>query len=346
MCVGREAGTGPGAAGRVRAMHAISIALCTYNGERFLAEQLHSLRAQEGVSEIVVVDDGSTDGTWAILEAHAREDRRLRLNRNPAPLGITGNFERALQLVTTPWVALADQDDVWRPEKMARLRAAWDGRAGLLHHATLKFRSLRPATVPSPAGEGHKFTGSDVRRLLFRNSVVGHTTLLRTELARRLMPFPRRVPHDWWLGAGAAATDRVQYVDEYLVYYRIHDHNAYHAVGSRWRRAGAEHWLRLELLRALTDHPGLSPVAAEFADDYRRLLEATRGGTFPWALWRFYRQQAALLFGDLPATRRLRKTFFAALGAMLRADPVHAGELERPVVPVEPAELQPVRRTG
>ncbi len=328
-------------------MHAISIALCTYNGERFLDEQLRTLRAQEGVTEIVVTDDGSTDGTWAILAAHAGEDRRFRLVRNPVQQGVTGNFEQALRLVTNPWVALADQDDVWRPEKLTRMWAAWDGCSGLLHHATRKFRDEVPVVLPSPAGERRKFAGSDVRQLLYRNSVVGHTTLVRTELARRLMPFPRAVPHDWWLGAGAAMLDRVQYVDEYLVHYRIHDRNAYHAAGSRWRRAGAEHGLRRGLLRALAGRPELAPAAGEFVRVYLGRLELAPAGVFPWELWRFYRRHAAELFGGgqrLGWGRGLRKSFAAALGTMSRTEEAEESQVLRPGVPLVSAEA--VRRAG
>lgn len=330
-------------------MHLISIALCTYNGARFLDEQLRTLREQEGVDEIVVVDDASTDGTWAILTRHAGQDDRIRLHRNAAPLGVTRNFERAIGLVRGEWVALADQDDVWQPEKLARLRAAWDGEAVLLHHATHKFHGAVPADLPSPAGERRKFSGSDLRRLLYRNSIVGHTTVVRTATVRRLMPFPRAVPHDWWIGVGAAGLGRVQYVDEYLVHYRIHAGNAFHSAGSRWRRLRREHGLRLEILRALAGWKALPGAEAGFVGDYLRLLTKTERGTFPWALWRFYFRHAGVFFeggGDLSLVRRLRKSCAAALGAMLWAPWVRAGDVHRPVLASGASRAEVLRRAG
>jgi glycosyltransferase involved in cell wall biosynthesis len=330
-------------------MHFISIVLCTYNGALHLDEQLRTLRAQTGVAEIVVVDDGSTDGTWGILERHAGQDARIRLNRNPEKLGVTRNFERGIRLARGEWVALADQDDVWLPGKLARLRAAWDGRACLLHHATHKFRGSVPPALSSPAGERRKFSGQDLRCLLYRNTIVGHTTLVRTEVARQLMPFPAGGPHDWWIGAGAALLGQVQYIDEYLVHYRIHAGNAYHAAGSRWRRLRAEHGLRLEILRALTRRQELSGVTADFVRDYRRLLETVEIGTFPWALWWFYLRHASPLFGggeSLSPVRRIRKSCLAAFGAMMAWPPAAPGELQRPALPARPRAGRMLRRTG
>lgn len=214
-------------------MSPISIVLCTYNGERYLDEQLRSLRAQEGVAEIVVVDDGSTDGTRALLRAHASADTRVRVHHNGVRTGVSGNFERGIGLARCEWVALSDQDDIWLPWKLARLRRAWNGQACLIHHASHKFRGREPDSLPFSARQDRKFRGGAPHRLFFRNSVVGHTILMRREVALRLMPFPRDSLHDWWLGVGASSMGTVQYVDEYLVHYRIHESNAYCACGSR-----------------------------------------------------------------------------------------------------------------
>lgn len=182
-------------------MRSISIVLCTFNGARFLDEQLRSLRCQEGVDEIVAVDDQSADDTMAVLNQHASEEARMRVHWNERRLGVVRNFEQAIRLARGDWIALSDQDDIWVPEKIARLRAAWDGVSCLMHHATRKFRGTPPRVLPARAGESRKYHGDDARRLLYRNSIVGHTTLVRADVARRLLPFPEAVPHDWWIGA-------------------------------------------------------------------------------------------------------------------------------------------------
>jgi len=324
-------------------MEPISIVLCTFNGAAYLDAQMRSLREQEGVSEILASDDGSTDNTMAILSAHARQDRRIRISRNRTQFGVGRNFERAVSLARSPWIALADQDDVWLPTKLARLRADWDGNSCLLHHASRKFRGAVPEVLSSPAGERRKFSGGDVRRLLYRNTIVGHATLVRADVARKLMPFPKGVPHDWWIGVGAAVLGSVQYVDEFLVCYRIHAHNAYHPAGSRFRRLREEHELRLNLLAALGRLPGLRDDARTFAENYRTLLKERELGPFSWRLWRFYRRHAWLLFGSVRAQPSRFTCWRKSFGATLSAT---AWRLARDGAPAEmrgPSSLDPVR---
>lgn len=306
-------------------MDSISVVLCTFNGARFLDAQLRSLLGQSAVDEIVVVDDGSSDETLAILLAYAARDRRFRVSVNAERLGVTRNFARAMQLARAPWIALCDQDDVWLPDKLERMRGAWDGRSLLLHHATRKFRGVPPANLPTPAGQRRKFAGADLRRLLYRNSIVGHTTLVRRDAVRALMPFPTDVPHDWWIGAGVAAQGNVQYLDEYLVHYRIHDRNAYHRAGSRLRRMRAEHGLRLNLLAALECLPCLAEPTRSFVREYRAQASAAPHAWIPWRLGWYYWQHARIFFGhrrdSLPLATRVRKSFAAACGALAQPPP-------------------------
>ncbi len=301
-------------------MHSLSVVMCTFNGARFLDEQLNSLRAQAGVVEILAVDDGSTDDTVAILHQHSLVDRRVRIVCNGTRLGVTRNFEKAVRLAKGRWIALSDQDDVWAPHKLARMRKAWDGRSVVMHHASWKFSGAVPRSVPARAGQKRKFAGHDVRRLCYRNSVVGHATVLRADVARALTPFPAKVPYDWWIGAGGALHGGVQYLDEYLVHYRIHETNAYHPAGSRLKRLREEHSLRLRLLEALLQTRSLGRSQRRFVEGYRELLgqaEATSG--FPWRLARFYLRHAKLLFGnvdgEIDGWTAWRKSAAAAMAA-------------------------------
>ncbi|MFT4918317.1 MAG: glycosyltransferase involved in cell wall biosynthesis, partial [Zhongshania aliphaticivorans] len=96
----------------------ISVAMCTYNGERFLAEQLDSILNQTYKNiELVVVDDVSTDGTLRLLDEYAARDGRIRVIRNSENIGFVRNFEKAMGACSGEFIALADQDDIWFPEK-------------------------------------------------------------------------------------------------------------------------------------------------------------------------------------------------------------------------------------
>lgn len=324
-------------------MESISIVLCTYNGAKYLDAQLRSLSAQEGVVEIIAIDDGSTDETIAILRQHAARDDRFRVRRNRSRFGVARNFERAIHFARAPWIALADQDDVWLPDKLARMRAQWDGKACLLHHASLKFRGAVPTEIPPVAGEQRKFSGRDLRGLLYRNTVVGHATLIRAEVARRITPFPKNVAHDWWLGLGAALHGSIQYIDEYLVCYRIHETNAYHRRGSRRLRLRQEHELRLIAMAALLERRELPDRARAFIEEYRTRL--TQAAASRWPLLRFYLRHAAVLFGSERVRPNWltcgRKSLMAARDAAVNAEPlnVHGPALGRAEEKPSPMEL-------
>ena len=105
-----------------------SVALATYNGARYLPAQLASLAAQTVMpGELVACDDGSTDGTVAVLERFASDAPfPVRLFRNPVNLGSTANFAQAVGLCTGDGIFLCDQDDLWHPHKLARFAAAFD----------------------------------------------------------------------------------------------------------------------------------------------------------------------------------------------------------------------------
>ncbi|MEW6612150.1 MAG: glycosyltransferase [Pseudomonadota bacterium] len=136
----------------------ISVALCTYNGERFLPEQLDSLARQTlRPHEVVVCDDGSTDRTVELLPRFAKHAPfPVRVYRNERNLGVIDNFHRAARLCEGRYVAFCDQDDVWREDKLARCAAALAAEPDvllLLHGATVVDEALNPLWDMRPQGD-------------------------------------------------------------------------------------------------------------------------------------------------------------------------------------------------
>jgi len=201
----------------------VSVALCTYNGARYLGEQLQSLFGQTHQElEIIAVDDGSTDGTVELLQEHARRDARLQVHVNPANLGFRRNFEKALSLCGGSLIAPCDQDDVWEPQKIAVLCSALGERA----------MAYCDSRLIDSEGRSLAVRVSDIRRLgpidgaapfALGNCVSGHAMLFRQSLLAGALPVPPEFFHDWWLAAVAAARGGVAYVDQCLVQYRQHD---------------------------------------------------------------------------------------------------------------------------
>lgn len=273
----------------------VSVALCTYNGAAYLREQLDSVLAQRDVDlEVVALDDGSSDGTVAILDDYARRDARLRWQRNERNLGPTASFERALSLCRGDLLAPCDQDDIWLPGKLARLVAAI-GSADLAYCDSAYVDADDRTLGRRVSDGGVMLAGRAPVSFLFSNTVSGHASLLRRDLFEAVRPFPAGAYHDWWLALCAAGRNGVVYVDAPLVRYRRHG-AAFSPMGASAPpprdAASSRLWLehRLRLMRAYP-HTGLRDAAAasELAVSLQRALDT--GHVLPMLplLWRHRR---------------------------------------------------------
>jgi glycosyltransferase involved in cell wall biosynthesis len=207
----------------MESMPLITIALCTYNGERYVSQQIESLLAQTGVRiEIIAVDDASRDGTLAALQGFARRDPRVSVFANPHNLGPSRSFERAMQLGTGEFIAPCDQDDIWSSGKLAKLLAAI-GTHDLAYCDSAFIDGEGRPTGRKVSDRMSMMSGRLPMQFVFRNSVSGHASLLRRSLFEIARPFPADVYHDWWLALCAASRNGVVYLDEALVEFRRHD---------------------------------------------------------------------------------------------------------------------------
>lgn len=236
-------------AGVSRSLPTVSVAMCTFNGRRWLDAQLDSILASLGDDdELVIVDDASSDGTWSMLQALT--DPRVRTLRNRANCGVVASFERALCAARAPIVLLADQDDVWERDKRDAMLAAFDDDpsvTGVVSDATLIDAdgvSIGDSFMATRGG----FAGT-LGATLLRSRFLGCAMGVRRSVLDLALPIPARAPmHDMWLGVIAASLGRVAYVDRPLLRYRRHDANASPARSPSPLRA--LRW-RLDLVSAL-----------------------------------------------------------------------------------------------
>lgn len=212
-----------------------SVAMCTYNGARFLTEQLESIAAQTRLpDELVVCDDGSKDETVEMIKAFAeRAPFAVRLEINSKNLGSTKNFEKAIGLCEGEMIALADQDDVWKAQKLAVLEATLnehpeagyafsdadliDDRSQLRGGTLWKSVRFQGAIVKS-------FSGSkQVRYLLRRSAVTGATMAFRSRLREIVPPIAVHFAHDYWISLLSSCVGWYGVpVPERLILYRQH----------------------------------------------------------------------------------------------------------------------------
>jgi len=223
----------------------ISVALCTHNGAAFVREQVESiLRQSVPVTEVVLSDDASTDDTVAIVEATIHEwplpRPRLTVIRNAPALGVVANFEQAALACSGDLIALCDQDDVWRPDKLQRFVDLFATEPDLqLAHSDATLVTAERAPLPgsllqsleaTPLERRELVDGRSYYALVRRNLVTGATVVFRRQLLEQAVPFARTWVHDEWLAIIAAALSRTRLIDESLIEYRQHGGNQIGAV--------------------------------------------------------------------------------------------------------------------
>jgi glycosyltransferase involved in cell wall biosynthesis len=273
----------------------IGVAIITYNGLKFLPEQLASILSQSRpVDHIVVSDDRSTDGTWEFLQSWSQSvPVRVTLIRNDAQLGLGANFEQSVAAMETDIIFTSDQDDVWVPDRVARLMQVFERHpAVLLVHTDATLVDAQGADLGttllgelqlSSAERAAIHAGHAFQVYCRRNVVTGATVAIRRSLLDLARPFPRTVYHDAWLALLAAAAGEVRLLDTPTIHYRQHANNL---VGvkklSAWMKLrhviwqlrgpaelsltiGKNHASHRDLYERLLAHPGIAPQALAFA---------------------------------------------------------------------------------
>ncbi len=227
----------------------IEVVLPTYNGAAYLAEQVASIHRQTlRPQRLLVRDDGSTDGT---LELIRRLEQRygdwLRVLSADGNLGCIGNVNRLLAATTAPYVALADQDDVWLSHKLERslellqgLEATCGAELPLLVHSDLELIDEAGVSLHTTYFQRQHLDADRVAPadLAISNVVTGCTVLCNRALLSQALPIPKRaLMHDWWLALVASAFGRVESLADVSVRYRQHSSNVLGAQG-----LGLEYW--------------------------------------------------------------------------------------------------------
>ncbi len=200
----------------------ISIPIFTYNGERFLREQLDSIFSQTYTNiEVIACDDGSTDKTKKILQEYETK-YGLICHFNEINIGVNKNVAKALSLCNGDFIAPSDQDDIWMPEKLQTLIDHIGDN--VLIYSTSKAIDQDGKVLDSYTPQKHKLIrGSNPKAFFFDNCVSGHTIMFKRELVPYLIPLPQTVYPDWWIAFTAANYGSIDYYKEPLVYYRRHD---------------------------------------------------------------------------------------------------------------------------
>jgi glycosyltransferase involved in cell wall biosynthesis len=211
----------------------VSVCMATYNGAKYVRDQLASILAQlEPGDEVVVVDDASSDATVEIVESLG--DPRIRLLRQPHNQGYVRTFERALREAEGDVLLLADQDDVWVPARRDALVAALTDTAVAASNLVVLGSGAplanpvtgRPWRLHARTSEQH---ARNIARILMGIApYYGCAMGMRAEFRSLALPFPEYLTesHDLWLAILANRAHAMRHVEANTVQRRFHDENS------------------------------------------------------------------------------------------------------------------------
>ena len=215
----------------------ISIALAAYNGSRYIAGQLQSLLDQTRIpDEIIICDDSADDLTYEAVKPFLG-DQRVKYHKNASPLGVAGNFEKALSLTSGEIIFLCDQDDVWLPEKVDTLACALlndPAVDGVFCDSSIVDENLLPQN--RTLWQLRKFSDPMQKKVnrnrslsvfLQRVTCSSHNIAFKRRALEYLLPFPELHPFypDTFIALSIAAHSQWRAVPQQLTLYRLHNSN-------------------------------------------------------------------------------------------------------------------------
>ena len=243
----------------------VSIALCTYNGGRFLGQQLDSILLQTYPNlEIIIVDDCSTDDTTDIIVQYTQKDNRIKFFKNGINLGFNKNFEKAIGLTTGEYVSISDQDDIWLPGKIeALIKNIADN---WLIYSKSVFINEKNKVIPGQMLNESGIVPLDYKGMLLANFVTGHTVLFEREFINYFLPFPEAGFYDWWMGFVALYHQKAVFLNEILTQYRIHEASVIQKRTNSGQQKRDEVISISNMLSAFRSYKNLEKVDADFIE--------------------------------------------------------------------------------
>ena len=224
-------------------MMKISVVMCAFNGAELISEQIKSILSQTRIpDELVICDDGSTDGTWPLLERIQHPICKIKLKRNEKNLGYVQNFAQGIKLAEGDLIFLSDQDDVWHASKIETMARRFQQVPNLLAYfcnENLVDAGLQPLGVtlfqnnfsdPNEVERFHKDLGWQV--ILKKNVAAGNGLAFRASGKNIVLPIPNGWMHDAWILSLLGLAGFVDCTPEVLMDYRQHGQQSFGTISS------------------------------------------------------------------------------------------------------------------
>src|SRR5687767_3143628 len=276
----------------------ISVVLCTYNGVKYLSDQLDSiLRQTYKPLELVISDDASTDDTRQLLQRY-ENNPAISIFYNEKNIGLAKNFAFASGKAKGEFIAYSDQDDIWIENKIEQLHKAIDNKL-LVYSDSVLIDENGNSLEKKLSGIRHMYTGEDSRGFIFSNVVWGHGMLIKKELLELSKPFPANIHLDVWLAFKAITHGGITYFDEVLTKYRQHPGSSSFTLPVEWhKRKNTERYRdfkkQLDWIQLMHDHE-----RDEYKPFYSQLIQSyskKEKGNYVWPLVFFMMRHRKKLF--------------------------------------------------
>lgn len=205
----------------------ISVCIATYNGEKYLEEQIHSITPQLlERDEIIIVDDASNDRTIDIINELKANNKKIKLLKNSKNLGHVKSFELAIKKAKGDYIFLSDQDDIWAKNKVKEIKASLNKKTILVATDFEKFDNLSNYREKIILPKSNKIY--NVLKIFFgKIFYYGCTMAFPKEFKQTIIPFPKNTEmHDIWIALAANfSTGEILHLNKVTLHHRIHDHN-------------------------------------------------------------------------------------------------------------------------
>lgn len=277
-------------------MPKICIVLATYNGEKYLAQMLDSLMEQSRPADLVIaVDDGSRDSSVQILNRYAQK-LPMQITVLPQNTGHRSAFTKSLSLAAPQldegdFIALADQDDVWLPQKLELLEKAMNSFDMVYGDAQI-IDANGNITAPSWRASEHLLEHLSVETQLtgFTN-VTGCLMMFRASLLKSILPIPQNVPvHDQWITLCASVSQGYKAISEPVIQYRIHGNNAIGEAGNHtWQNKLLTNLQWSKAIRESNLYNSLNTAQRKFLNEFiiylqKRFCKWLLPSQLPWLI--------------------------------------------------------------
>lgn len=203
----------------------VSVAMATYNGEKYIEEQIKSILMNlEANDELIISDDGSTDNTIKIITEIIKKDSRIKLLNGPKK-GVKQNFANAINNCTGKYIFLTDQDDAWIENKVDKVLYCFQKEECTLivHDAEIVDENLNEIEKSF-----FKFrnSGKGIVKNIWKNTYIGCCMTFKSEIKKHILPIPNNIEmHDQWIGIINEIYGKSYFLNEKLIKYRRHLNN-------------------------------------------------------------------------------------------------------------------------